>query len=205
MHAPFELGKVGRRGDELIRTKDGDGSAQREPSVSALAGKYSLWGLQKYFDIQPKRPLLNVTEIEPDHIVKCGFAAAGDLPQACDSRFYFQEARSVPGLIEIYLIGNRGPGTNQRHLAFEDVDQLGKLVEAGSAEKSTDSRKPWIFRDFICNALFFADGSGDEPLDVLLVNVRTTAALHRSEFQEPKSPAVLTHSFLSEQHWSFGR
>src|ERR1700680_745640 len=191
--------------NELIRTKDGDGSARREPSVSTLAGKHSLWSVQKYFDIQPKRPLPHVTQIEPHHIVKCGFAAAGDLPQARDSRFYFQESRSVPGLIEIYLIGNRGPRTNQRHLALEDVDQLGKLVEAGFAEKSADSREPWVFRDFICHALFFADGSGDEPLDVLLMNVRTTPALHRSEFQEPKSPAILTHSFLPEQDWSFRR
>jgi hypothetical protein len=53
---------------------------QSKGLVSTLAGEHGPWGAQEYFYIQPKRPLPYIAQIQPYHIVKCGLAAAGDLP-----------------------------------------------------------------------------------------------------------------------------
>src|SRR2546425_6908597 len=81
--APFDL-RPGTPSDmnRLERTREGRGQSKR--SVSTLAGEDCARRVQQYLDVQPKRPVLHILEIQPHHIVKCRSTAALDLPQTRD-------------------------------------------------------------------------------------------------------------------------
>ena len=53
-------------------------------------------------------------------------------------------------------LGGRRPGTDQAHFAFEHIDKLGQLVQAGFSEEGTDYRdNSGIFFDLKDGAVGF--------------------------------------------------
>src|SRR5438309_11717423 len=76
--------------------------------VGAVAGKHGAWSLQQDLEVEPERPRLRILEVETDHVVKPQPAAPVHLPEAGDPRLDFQEASTVPDVVALELIGDRG-------------------------------------------------------------------------------------------------
>ncbi len=61
-------------------------------------------------------------------IFEANFVAVGcDLPDAGEARFH-GKAPALPDLVFFDFRGNRRPGTDQAHFAFQHIDKLGQLV-----------------------------------------------------------------------------
>ena len=58
--------------------------------IGAFCGQNRLDGLKQNLNIHSNGPIICISKIQANHVVKCGYAPATDLPQACDTRLYFQ-------------------------------------------------------------------------------------------------------------------
>src|SRR5689334_14309197 len=77
-------------------------------------------------------------------------------------------------------------GPHDTHISLEHVEELGKLVKAGTAKQSAERRAtlvPW------CG-----------PMDI---SVARRMALHRPEFVHAKNFVVQSNAILYEEHGSF--
>src|SRR5947209_694369 len=93
--------------------------------ISPVAREYSSRRNQENLEVQPQRPILGVVQIQADHIVEAGPAAAADLPQAGDARLHLQNPAPVPQVVSLKLVGDGRTRSDQRHFTLENVDELG--------------------------------------------------------------------------------
>lgn len=105
--------------------------------------------LKKDFNIEPDGPSPGVSNIQADHIVKFDAAAPVNLPESGDAGLRFQYSISVPDVVLIDFVLNWRPGTNQRHLSAEHVDELRKLVEACPSQERAYSSHSRIALDLV--------------------------------------------------------
>src|SRR5437879_3862642 len=80
--------------------------------------------------VQPKRPLARVAQVQPDHPVVIQAAAAAHLPEAGQAGPEVQPQALVDVVIVEFVIEGR-TGSDQAHFARHHVDQLRELIEAG--------------------------------------------------------------------------
>ena len=74
-------------------------------------------------------------------------AAAVDLPQAGDARAD-AEAAALPVLIESLVIPHgKRPGAHQAHVALQDVEELGKLINARLPQELPHGRQARVLFD----------------------------------------------------------
>src|SRR2546425_12175112 len=71
------------------------------------------------------------------------------LPEARDAGLHFQQAPPVPDVVGLELIGDRGAWPDERHLAPQDIEELGELVQTGPSEEPPDRSHPWIGGDLV--------------------------------------------------------
>ncbi len=67
----------------------------------------------------------------------------------------------------------QGARPDERHVAFEDIDQLGEFVEGGAAQKASEPRQA--------------------------LHVRPGAGAHRAEFEDGEWTALEAGAHLAEQ------
>src|SRR5207249_1310927 len=93
--------------------------------VCAPAPQYRPGRKGKNLQIRPDRPVLDVLAVQPNHLFEVHHGApTANLPQACDPRLRPQTSE-VPILVGVQVGLEERPGANQRHVAHEDVPQLG--------------------------------------------------------------------------------
>src|SRR5690349_10828971 len=176
-------------------------------SVGAFAGENCPRRPKKDFYVQPGRPCSRVSKIQSNHLVERCPAPPADLPQARDSRLHLEDAAAVPRLIALQLIPDGRPRAHQRHIAFQHIKELRKLVQACLAQYPANARDARVMLNFVNGFLAFlsrnSQVSGDESLDVFPVKDRIVAALHRPEFKERKRRAAKADSFLLEKNRPF--
>ena len=63
-----------------------------------------------------------------------------DLPDAGEARLH-GKTPALPNFVFFDFRGNRRAGTDQAHFAFEYVNELGQLIQAGFSEQSADYRE----------------------------------------------------------------
>src|ERR1035438_5061413 len=87
-------------------------------------------GFGQDFEIEAERPSIDIFHIQFHPFFEGDGAAAFDLPQAGDAGAD-AEAAALPILMEPQVItqGKR-PGAHQAHVSLEDVEELGKLIDA---------------------------------------------------------------------------
>src|SRR5690349_15718974 len=102
--------------------------------------------LQKDLRVKPKRPAVNVREVELHPAIEVELAAALERPKAGQARTHAQAA-PLPGLVLFHLFRNRGPWTHERHVSAQDIPDLRQLIEAGAAQPAADGRDPRIGGD----------------------------------------------------------
>ncbi len=86
--------------------------------------QYSRDRLREYFEVQQKRPLVHILEVQLHPLVEMDCTSAVYLPQTSDSRPY-AEATPLPVFIKPLVIPKwQWPGSHQAHVTFQDIYEL---------------------------------------------------------------------------------
>src|SRR4051794_16410646 len=112
-------------------------------SICATAGGDRGCCSQDYFEIEPRRPVLGVVQIESPHLVEREVTAAVDLPQPGQSRRH-EQALSMPILVNRDLVWELGPWSDNTHFTLEDIYELRKFIQAPSPHRFPDFGKPRV-------------------------------------------------------------
>ena len=84
-----------------------------------------------------QRPLVDVAQIELGAIVEVLIESSLNLPQAGHSGPN-RQAPAVPDVVRVDLPRWGRPRADEAHVALEDVEELGKLVQGPLPQRSTD-------------------------------------------------------------------
>src|SRR5262245_26219457 len=68
---------------------------------------------EKDLDVEPERARPRISKIEAYHLVERRAAATGDLPQAGESGFRFQDSAPMPRLVVLEFVIQRRSRSNQ--------------------------------------------------------------------------------------------
>ena len=79
---------------------------QRAILAGSAPIKYGPGGGKKNLQVEPDRPGLAVTQIQPDHFVEPGPVSPTHLPQAGDAWSNFQDSPTVPDIVNFELVRN---------------------------------------------------------------------------------------------------
>ena len=77
--------------------------------------------------VEPEGPVLDVIEVEGAAFFEADVAAAGDLGEAGEAGFDGEEKGAVAIMAE--LARDEGAGADEGDITFDDVEELGELVE----------------------------------------------------------------------------
>src|ERR1700730_11564945 len=156
-------------------------------SIRTLAHEDGARCTHEDFDVEPGRPRLGVSQIQPDHFIEFEAASAVNLPQPSDSWLDFQYPATVPRLVSHYFVGNCRARADQRHVPFEHIQKLRQFIEAGSPQQPPRSRHPLIISKLVYSLnipvrRFTLRLAGYQFRHIFSVNARIIVDVHRSEF-----------------------
>jgi hypothetical protein len=101
------------------------------------------------------------------------------------------------------LVFESGPGSDERHVAVQHIQELRQLIEAQSAQDRADARNAWIVSQLVQR---FAGGRAGRPSrelhDVATMRIRRGCRRHGPEFQDRERHAEVAEPALAEQHWA---
>lgn len=111
-------------------------------------------GTPKEHEIQPDAPVMHVPAVHLNSFGIVYIASSAGLPHAGDAR------KDGVVLFDIFPIPrdfflNDGAGTDEAHLTFEDVQELGQLIEAGLSKEGTALCDTGIVLQFEFSIPFF--------------------------------------------------
>src|SRR3954465_12987046 len=116
-------------------------------SRGSVSGDDGAHGPGKDFNIHPEARGFDITHVEFDLAGEINVAAATDLPEAGEAGLD-GEATTVGKGIESDFAGDGGTRADQGHLAIEDVDELGQLIERVATEEFANFRDTGIVFHF---------------------------------------------------------
>ena len=91
-------------------------------------------GTPKEHEIQPDAPVMHVPAVHLYALGVVDVAAAAGLPHAGDAGEDGVVLLDISPIPRDFLLDD-GTGTDEAHFAFEDVQELGQLIEAGLSEE----------------------------------------------------------------------
>src|SRR5215468_1738663 len=91
--------------------------------------------------------MFDVLDIQPDLAAEVDFAPAADLPETRNPGLD-RESASMGGRVLDDFAGDRWPRSDQRHVADEDVEELGQFVQGEFAQPFSDASDAWIVLQF---------------------------------------------------------
>ena len=94
---------------------------------------------QKDVQVKTDGPVVDVQEVQPAIGVKRWVVSCLELPEAGDARFDVMATQQF-GVELCDLLGEGGTGSHQAHCPGEDIEELGKFVDAQRAHDCSDSR-----------------------------------------------------------------
>ena len=180
-----------RRNDSLICARTFDHGQRRE---------------HEDLGIKPGRPRRCVSQVQPHHVIELDAASAGNLPQSRNPGFDFHYPTTVPRLVSGQLIWNWRTRTDERHLSFENVQELRQFIQAGFPQQLPDSGDSRVVRELVYSLAFAGRPftlplAGNQLQCMLFVNARIVVCVHRSELQECELATVLPNTLLAKKHW----
>ena len=155
-------------------------------------GKDDEWCSDQDHEILTEAPCLHVAQVEFGVFAEVGVHAAIELPQAGNALGHrFAQAQFIG---EVGDFGReRWAGTHKAHGAKEDIDELGKFIEAGSTEDPSGERDPRIIIDL-----------EQRSRPVVLVLKRTHGRVctfgHGSELDHGEFATAQTNADLAIEH-----
>src|SRR5438552_3088285 len=105
--------------------------------IRPAAAQNAQWSTNEKVQVGPQVLVVGVPEVHADPVFEADLAAAADLPEASEPGLHGKPAE-LPSLVLHDFGGDRRPGTDQRHVSEQDVEQLRHLVDARRAEEATD-------------------------------------------------------------------
>ncbi len=88
--------------------------------------------------------IFNIFYIKAHHFIKGRAAPAINLPETRYPGLAREQSPPVPGVVKLVFVRDGRPRSHQGHLAFQDIDQLRKLIEAVFPQEATGRRDPGI-------------------------------------------------------------
>ncbi len=120
--------------------------------LRAGSGEDDADGAHDDLEIEPDAPVLDVGDIERNIAVERGILAALHLPETGDARRDIEAAQMVE-LVFHHFAGNRRTRTDHAHVAAQNIEELGQLVERVLAKETTDPGDAWIVGDLEKHAI----------------------------------------------------
>ena len=102
---------------------------------------------QQNLEIERQAPAFHVFEIQLHARFKRRIGARDDLPEPGYAWFHIQPA-VIGGPVARAIVQRMGARTNQAHIPFQDIPELGQFVEAVLAKKAAKPRNARIIGDF---------------------------------------------------------
>src|ERR1035437_11037407 len=101
----------------------------------------------------------------------------------------------MPHLVTLNFVGERRPRADERHVSYQDIQELRQLIETGSTQEPSDGCDARI-SDQLVGGLALRHLAAtvlvsDEAHDKFPVDGRVVVDTHRPELQEPELSAVL--------------
>jgi hypothetical protein len=155
----------------------------------ALVGKDGLYGHKKYFEVQPKRKVLHVVVIVGKaRLYAVGLSAVHGSPPR-NARARVEASLFLLGVFipRLGIVGQHGPGPDQRHISLENIDELRKLVYARCSDKAPN----------LSHALV-ALNAKNAPLHLLGTRAHGAELIHLVNF------AALADTLLREDNGALG-
>src|SRR5580658_2939972 len=97
----------------------------------------------------------------------------------------------MPSLVEFELVRQRRTRSDEAHVAAQDVDDLGELIDTVAANDAPDVGDAFVvgeFEDFLAVVVRAIGGRAlaepDPLLDVFAMRVITRLAAHRAQLEE---------------------
>src|SRR4029077_7840813 len=127
-------------------TVTGAGLCMGSGSVRAPAAQHGGDRSQEDPHVETERPVVDVLHVALDPVFELRFPA-DHLPEAGDAGLD-AEATPVGARLDPADVAQRqGPGTDQAHVAADDVEELWELVEAQAADQASDARHARVVAD----------------------------------------------------------
>src|ERR1035437_71469 len=100
-------------------------------SFCTRAGQHGWQGAPKNLKVQPKRPVVNVLQVQPHPVLEIAdIVAPADLPEAGEARLDSQPPPMGQVIEPLDFVHRQRARADQAHLATQHVEKLGELVEA---------------------------------------------------------------------------
>ena len=125
-----------------------------------------------------ERPGAHVADVHPHPFGEGDGVLPVHLPYAGEPGSHELPA-TLPAFAGVSLVAGEGARTDERHVAFQDVPKLRKLVDGSAPQEPADRSDPII--------------GGHTPLRLRLNVIRRP---HRTELQKFESLTVASHSYL---------
>src|ERR1700733_843480 len=114
----------------------------------------------------------------------------------------------MPCLISCHLVGNCWAGAHQRHISYENIQELREFVQARSPQNLPHVRDSTIVSEFVDAFSVPARSDtfrlpGDQFRNIFLVGAGIIVNVHRPELKECEAPTILSDPFLFEEYWAF--
>src|SRR5580704_13479097 len=111
--------------------------SQAGPLAGAAAREDHGQRLQDELEVLPQAPVIDVLHVQVHPLLERDLIATAHLPDARQAGSNGKPP-ALPGLVLRDLYGDRRARTHDAHLAAEDIDELGKLVDAVLADETAD-------------------------------------------------------------------
>lgn len=108
--------------------------------LDSFTEQYLAGRLEKKGNIQLQAAVVDVNQVIAEAAAEGDAVAAMDLGHAGDAGAHGAALLAVAGRERRHLGGNPGAGAHKSHVSLQDVDQLGKFIQGGAAEE-TSQRK----------------------------------------------------------------
>ncbi len=156
-----------------------------------IAGSVKRYDLQ----VQPRRLVLHITQVQIDHLLECRPVLSADLPQPRQSRRR-SATPLVPRRKQIKFIRRAGPRTNQAHLAAQYIDQLRQFIDP-SARKTSPAR--YQTPDPRRNPISASDGWPSSTPSNASGGPSCRVDLHCPKLQAQEPPPKIPNPLLTEK------
>ena len=113
----------------------------------------------------------------------------------------------MPHVVMLNLVGEGRARADERHVPHQDIQELGQLIETGSAQETADGGDARIGGEFVGDLAVrdLTATIGYEALYIFPVDGGVVVDAHGAELQEAKLPTELTQPLLAEEDRPFGR